>query len=782
MRFEQSSVLCRATSDSVQAASMAYHPFLLQRPTDFSVSSLLTASGGGGGGGGGGANPSSSPTAGGTPGSAGGTGGANSTADPISPGSAAAPHHQYFPAAALAAAAASFGAAGAGPGACYPGTLIPKLPHHAHHPPPPPHHHPGALPPGHPYTTAEDVVLAAAAAAAAHHHHPAMVRPLRAIQPEDDGVVDDPKVTLEGKDLWEKFHKLGTEMVITKSGRRMFPAYKVRVTGLDKKAKYILLMDIVAADDCRYKFHNSRWMVAGKADPEMPKRMYIHPDSPSTGEQWMQKVVSFHKLKLTNNISDKHGFVSTTILNSMHKYQPRFHLVRANDILKLPYSTFRTYVFKETEFIAVTAYQNEKITQLKIDNNPFAKGFRDTGAGKREKKRQALLQAQRQDEQRLAEHHGSKAARHPSVAPDTTRGDRDDDDKLLDVVGTGEPALHPALPHLHHHHHSSWFPLSAAADSLAAEDAMRRRLHAAQEDSERDGSDSSCSESGGGGSTTAFRPATSGSPKDNNNTPSSGLGAGPSGQQHSSADYPSPNISVGPPIHPPPHLLPYLYPHGLYPGSAGAHPLLAPGPPLSLFTGAGPGGHMNPSLLFNAQLALAAQHPALFGHAAYSAAGLTHPHHHHHISASGSPTGPLHHQLKAAAAAHRFTPYTLPVTSSANSSLGASSLGSAFETVMPGSLHNNHSNSSRSHSNSPCSNSKVPLGSVSPSQRSRSVTPPAPTTSTTSSTTTATEQCGVNSSSNSTASELKNIEKMVNGLEVKQHSDIRVTSPKCDEK
>uniref|UniRef100_A0A1A9VRH5 T-box domain-containing protein n=1 Tax=Glossina austeni TaxID=7395 RepID=A0A1A9VRH5_GLOAU len=75
-----------------------------------------------------------------------------------------------------------------------------------------------------------------------------------------------------------------------------------------------------------------------------------------------------------------------TILNSMHKYQPRFHLVRANDILKLPYSTFRTYVFKETEFIAVTAYQNEKITQLKIDNNPFAKGFRDTGAGKREKK------------------------------------------------------------------------------------------------------------------------------------------------------------------------------------------------------------------------------------------------------------------------------------------------------------------------------------------------------------------------------------------------------------
>ena len=45
----------------------------------------------------------------------------------------------------------------------------------------------------------------------------------------------------------------------------------------------------------------------------MPKRMYIHPDSPATGEAWMQKVVSFHKLKLTNNISDKQGLVSEII-------------------------------------------------------------------------------------------------------------------------------------------------------------------------------------------------------------------------------------------------------------------------------------------------------------------------------------------------------------------------------------------------------------------------------------------------------------------------------------
>lgn len=35
----------------------------------------------------------------------------------------------------------------------------------------------------------------------------------------DEHVRDDPKVELEGRELWEQFHLLGTEMVITKSGR-----------------------------------------------------------------------------------------------------------------------------------------------------------------------------------------------------------------------------------------------------------------------------------------------------------------------------------------------------------------------------------------------------------------------------------------------------------------------------------------------------------------------------------------------------------------------------------
>ncbi|KAI6233651.1 hypothetical protein M3Y99_00879100 [Aphelenchoides fujianensis] len=201
---------------------------------------------------------------------------------------------------------------------------------------------------------------------------------------EQDGVKDNPEVELEDKELWDRFSDCMNEMIITKSGRRMFPGFKVKIKGLDPKSKYYVMMDIVPVDQHRYKFHNSKWGLAGKADPECEKPMHIHPDAPQDGEAWMRKGASFSRMKVTNNMTNKNEF---TVLNSMHKYQPRVHIVRCKDVSMLKVSLFKTFIFKETAFIAVTAYQNEKVTQLKIDNNPFAKGFRDTGAGRREKKR-----------------------------------------------------------------------------------------------------------------------------------------------------------------------------------------------------------------------------------------------------------------------------------------------------------------------------------------------------------------------------------------------------------
>ena len=61
----------------------------------------------------------------------------------------------------------------------------------------------------------------------------------------------------------------------------------------------------------RYAYHSSKWVVAGNADAPMPGRVYIHPDSPALGEEWMRQVVSFDKVKLTNNELDQQGHVST---------------------------------------------------------------------------------------------------------------------------------------------------------------------------------------------------------------------------------------------------------------------------------------------------------------------------------------------------------------------------------------------------------------------------------------------------------------------------------------
>lgn len=98
----------------------------------------------------------------------------------------------------------------------------------------------------------------------------------------------------------------------------------------------------------------------------------------------------------------------------MHKYQPRIHIIRKtsttpNPLTSLKMTDHKTFSFSETGFIAVTAYQNQlvrtvshfnikilndiiflisysfiiyfllfQITKLKIDSNPFAKGFRDS--------------------------------------------------------------------------------------------------------------------------------------------------------------------------------------------------------------------------------------------------------------------------------------------------------------------------------------------------------------------------------------------------------------------
>uniref|UniRef100_A0A3Q1JX18 T-box domain-containing protein n=1 Tax=Anabas testudineus TaxID=64144 RepID=A0A3Q1JX18_ANATE len=195
-----------------------------------------------------------------------------------------------------------------------------------------------------------------------------------------DSICKGVRVTLDNNSMWNEFYRCKTEMILTKQGSRMFPYCRFRISGLNPSRKYSLIMDILPLDNSRYKWTGKSWQVAGKAECHVKNEPFAHPESPSTGQHWMQNPVSFYKLKLTNNISDQDG---NTIIHPMHRYLPRLYVVQtekaAKDI-KLKGPSVVTFTFPQTEFMAVTAYQNSQFSQLKVDYNPFAKGLKEDGS------------------------------------------------------------------------------------------------------------------------------------------------------------------------------------------------------------------------------------------------------------------------------------------------------------------------------------------------------------------------------------------------------------------
>ena len=56
------------------------------------------------------------------------------------------------------------------------------------------------------------------------------------------------------------------------------------------------------------------------------------------------------------------------ILNSMHRYQPRLHVIynhRKNEDDSTT-ENFKTFIFPETQFTAVTAYQNHRVSEVAV--------------------------------------------------------------------------------------------------------------------------------------------------------------------------------------------------------------------------------------------------------------------------------------------------------------------------------------------------------------------------------------------------------------------------------
>ncbi|KAF1742125.1 hypothetical protein MXB_2355 [Myxobolus squamalis] len=160
-------------------------------------------------------------------------------------------------------------------------------------------------------------------------------------------------------------------MIVTRQGRRLFPVFKVKVKGLDPNQMYKFELDFQLVDVYRWKYVNGEWLKSCRSDILTPCRIYSHPDSPNYGRFWMETFISFSRIKITNNESN---VGSKIFLHSMYKYIPRFFIKRIDNETKTDILV-GVYSFRETEFVAVTAYQNDSVTQLKVRYNPFAKAF-----------------------------------------------------------------------------------------------------------------------------------------------------------------------------------------------------------------------------------------------------------------------------------------------------------------------------------------------------------------------------------------------------------------------
>uniref|UniRef100_A0A3B5R122 T-box domain-containing protein n=1 Tax=Xiphophorus maculatus TaxID=8083 RepID=A0A3B5R122_XIPMA len=116
-------------------------------------------------------------------------------------------------------------------------------------------------------------------------------------------------VTLENNSIWKQFCECGTEMILTKQGRRMFPYCRYRLAGLDPDRMYSLVLSIVPSSPFRYRWNTSRWEANGPTEHQSQGliRAFPHHYSPCLGSDWMSCLVSFYKLKLTNCFQDQEG-------------------------------------------------------------------------------------------------------------------------------------------------------------------------------------------------------------------------------------------------------------------------------------------------------------------------------------------------------------------------------------------------------------------------------------------------------------------------------------------
>lgn len=214
-------------------------------------------------------------------------------------------------------------------------------------------------------------------------------------------------------ELWERFHNQTNEMIITKAGRCLFPLLRIefipsseeppsRITYLpveiEPTIRYDVEVEMVSRDTHKWKYRHGQWIalltshnlfqtlshrpassiLRHSSSSTTSSTLVIHYARQLSGAEIIREGLFLERLKISNRPD---GSLSLH-LQSFHRYIPLVHL-RAVSLPTTPHPfsslpslyTSQTLCFPETEFIAVTHYQNEVITLLKKSYNPHAKGF-----------------------------------------------------------------------------------------------------------------------------------------------------------------------------------------------------------------------------------------------------------------------------------------------------------------------------------------------------------------------------------------------------------------------
>ncbi|VDN93402.1 unnamed protein product [Brugia pahangi] len=192
------------------------------------------------------------------------------------------------------------------------------------------------------------------------------------------------RIAISHRKLWEEFNRNINEMILTSKGRCIYPRIGYSVEGLEPKTMYLICLKICRTDRARYKYTAGEWHMIATGEPENEAK-YIYPDNGSTqlGQYWMSNGIRFGKLKITNSTKD---CSSNVLLTSMHKYRPILYIYKVyatpalcfdgSTILTNQYQLVKTFTDQIMEFIAVTAYQNQRIIEMKKIHNSYARGQR----------------------------------------------------------------------------------------------------------------------------------------------------------------------------------------------------------------------------------------------------------------------------------------------------------------------------------------------------------------------------------------------------------------------